>query len=126
MPCNRLSPCLPNFPIPLPPVALQMTNPQSPLYLLSPTARSLSSVFLGCATLISKVWVAPYLAAGPSDGSTCSPFDRAMGDVVDPPVLPGEGFDLLDTQSHLVRAFGFNNICANWDYSPSSEITALI
>ena len=36
----------------------------------------------------------------------------------------GEGFDFT-TQSHLKDLFGFNNICANWDYSPSREITAM-
>lgn len=82
-------------------------------------------IFVACAILINKAAVAPYLAAGPSDGSTCPPFDGAMGYAVDPPVLPGEGFD-VHTQSHLIRAFGYNNICANWDYSPSREITAMI
>ncbi|KAL7505147.1 hypothetical protein ACHAXN_003274 [Cyclotella atomus] len=82
-------------------------------------------VFVGCAIAINNTAVAPYLAAGPSNGSTCPPFDGAMGDAVDPPVLPGEGFD-VHTQSHLIRAFGFNNICVNWDYSPSREITAMI
>jgi hypothetical protein len=82
-------------------------------------------VFVGCAIAINNTAVAPYLAAGPSNGSTCPPFDGAMGDAVDPPVLPGEGFD-VHTQSHLIRAFGYNNICANWDYSPSREITAMI
>lgn len=28
--------------------------------------------------------------------------------------------------SVLVQNFGFNNICVNWDYSPSREITALV
>lgn len=82
-------------------------------------------IFVGCAILINNAAVAPYLASGPSDGSTCPPFDGAMGDAVDPPVMPGEGFD-VHTQSHLIRAFGYNNICANWDYSPSREITAMI
>ncbi len=83
-------------------------------------------VMVGCAILINNKAVAPRLAAGPDEvGSTCPPFDGAMGDAVEPPVLPGEGFD-VHTQSHLIRAFGYNNICANWDYSPSREITAMI
>lgn len=35
----------------------------------------------------------------------------------------GEAFPL--NQSHLVRTFGFNNICIYWDYSPSREIMAM-
>lgn len=35
----------------------------------------------------------------------------------------GEGFGLDET--HLTEAFGFNNICTNWDYSPATEVTAL-
>ncbi len=37
----------------------------------------------------------------------------------------GEGFDFR-TESHLVQLFGFANICANWDYSPSREFTAMV
>ena len=37
----------------------------------------------------------------------------------------GEGFD-FKTQSHLIQLFGFANICANWDYSPSRELTAMV
>jgi len=37
----------------------------------------------------------------------------------------GEGFD-FKTQSHLMQLFGFNNICSNWDYSPSRESTAMV
>ena len=40
-------------------------------------------------------------------------------------VYPGKGFD-LGTQSHLMQLFGFNNICSNWDYSPSRELTAMV
>jgi hypothetical protein len=29
------------------------------------------------------------------------------------------------TNSSLVKTFGYNNICINWDYSPSREITAM-
>lgn len=74
------------------------------------------------AIVLSKTLVTPYLAAGPSDGSTCGPFNRdspAFG------VSPGKGFD-FSTQSHLQELFGFANICANWDYSPSRELTAMV
>lgn len=40
-------------------------------------------------------------------------------------MLPGQGFD-FKTQSHLMQLFGFNNICTNWDYSPSRELTAMV
>lgn len=50
------------------------------------------------AILLSKFVVAPLLAAGPGDGSTCPPFDD------------GKGFDIV-TNSHLNRIFGFNNVC---------------
>jgi len=79
-----------------------------------------------CTLFFTRYLVKPRLEDGPDEsGSTCGPFDGNMGFRVDPPVLPGEGFDVI-TQSHLVRAFGYNNICANWDYSPSREITAMI
>ena len=38
---------------------------------------------------------------------------------------PGEGFDFY-TQNHLRERFGFSNICTNWDYSPSRELTGMI
>lgn len=88
-------------------------------------------IMIGCAIVIFNSRVVPRLAAGPVDAegnptnSTCGSFNGFLGDRVDPPVLPGEGFD-APTQSHLVRAFGYNNVCATWDYSPSREITAMI
>lgn len=88
-------------------------------------------IMIGCAVVIFNARVVPRLAAGPVDAegnptnNTCGSFDGALGDRVDPPVLPGEGFDAA-TQSHLVRAFGYNNVCATWDYSPSREITAMV
>ena len=73
------------------------------------------------AIILANTMVSPLLAAGSPDGSSCGPFNG--GTLVDGTVIPpGEGFDLA-TESHLIRAFGFNNICANWDYSPSREIT---
>lgn len=78
------------------------------------------------AVAMNKNFVQPELLKGPKeDGSKCPPFDGAYGDNVDPPVEPGEGFD-ISTQSHLVRVLGYNNICANWDYSPSREVTAMV
>eukprot|EP00485_Elphidium_margaritaceum_P003315 CAMPEP_0202693318 /NCGR_PEP_ID=MMETSP1385-20130828/7468_1 /ASSEMBLY_ACC=CAM_ASM_000861 /TAXON_ID=933848 /ORGANISM="Elphidium margaritaceum" /LENGTH=281 /DNA_ID=CAMNT_0049348979 /DNA_START=69 /DNA_END=911 /DNA_ORIENTATION=+ len=73
------------------------------------------------AIVVTKLYVKDRLAAGPSDGAACGPFQRNDPDFG---VRPGEGFD-FDSQSHLVHLFGFSNICANWDYSPSREITAM-
>ena len=39
-------------------------------------------------------------------------------------MYPGQGFD-FDTQSHLIQTSGFPSLCANWDYSPSRELTAM-
>jgi hypothetical protein len=76
------------------------------------------------AIMLSKFVVAPRLLAGPKDGSTCAPFERSDPDLGDG-VSPGEGFD-LDSQSHLIQLFGFGNICTNWDYTPSRELTAMV
>jgi len=74
------------------------------------------------AITMSKIFVVPYLAAGPKkEGDICGPFNR---DAPDFGVNLGEGFD-FNTQSHLIQLFGFANICANWDYSPSREMTAM-
>jgi len=83
-------------------------------------------IMVFCTLFFREYLVKPRLEAGPDiPGNTCGPFNGDLGLNVDPPVLPGEGFD-VKTQSHLVRAFGYNNICANWDYSPAREITAMI
>lgn len=71
---------------------------------------------------MSNLVVKPILLAGPEDGLACPPFQRAWEEKG---VSPGKGFD-LSTQSHLMQAFGFNNICSNWDYSPSRELTAMV
>lgn len=63
------------------------------------------------AIILTSTIVGPLLLEGPTDGKACPPFET------------GEGFDIT-TDSHLIRIFGFNNICSNWDYSPSREITA--
>lgn len=36
--------------------------------------------------------------------------------------VPSVGEDCTD----LMKIFGFNNICANWDYSPSTQLTGMI
>ncbi|CAJ1963267.1 unnamed protein product [Cylindrotheca closterium] len=64
------------------------------------------------AIALSKIFVAPILAAGPEDGSTCGPFNR---DAPEFGVELGQGFDMT-TESHLQQIFGYNNICVNWDY----------
>jgi hypothetical protein len=52
------------------------------------------------AITMTKVFVGPALAAGPTDGSTCPPFEP-----------DGKGFDIT-TDSHLNRQLGFNNVSA--------------
>merc|ERR1712032_568386 len=89
--------------------------------------RFIAYIFFWCmcifAIIMANLFVIPYLAAGPDEeGSTCGPFNRKTSNVG---VELGEGFD-LNTQSHLVDLFGYNNICAMWDYSPSREATAMI
>lgn len=74
------------------------------------------------AIFLARVVVKPILLDGPADGSTCPPYSR------DDPTLgvsPGKGFN-IDTQSHLMELFGYNNICVHWDYSPSRELTAMV
>lgn len=74
------------------------------------------------AITLNNLVVKARLLAGPKDGSTCPPFQR---DDPDRGLVPGKGFDVT-TNSHLNEAFGFNNICVNWDYSPSRELTAMV
>jgi len=76
----------------------------------------------GFAIIMTNWKVRPYLLAGPEDGSICGPFNR---DSPDFGVNLGEGFD-IKTHSHLQELFGFSNICVNWDYSPSRELTAMV
>eukprot|EP00555_Chaetoceros_dichaeta_P012167 CAMPEP_0198262014 /NCGR_PEP_ID=MMETSP1447-20131203/10581_1 /TAXON_ID=420782 /ORGANISM="Chaetoceros dichaeta, Strain CCMP1751" /LENGTH=367 /DNA_ID=CAMNT_0043950083 /DNA_START=93 /DNA_END=1196 /DNA_ORIENTATION=+ len=82
-------------------------------------------IMVFCAIVLNTYLVKPILLEGGKDGNMCGPFNGFMGDKVDPPVGPGDGFDIA-TQNHLVRTAGYTNICANWDYSPSREITAMI
>lgn len=51
-----------------------------------------------CAKLVTTVITGPRLSVGPADGNTCPPFEPQ-----------GQGFD-IDTNSHLYRKFGFNNV----------------
>ena len=70
------------------------------------------------AIAITRLIVVDKLAAGPEvEGDSCGPFNQKN------PGL-GKGFD-FSTQNHLLQTFGFTNICANWDYSPSRELTAM-
>jgi len=79
-------------------------------------------IMCATATAINYMWVIPSLAEGPADGNTCPPFERNDPDLG---LVPGKGFD-QSTESHLLKAIGFNNICVNWDYSPSREITSMV
>lgn len=66
------------------------------------------------AYMVSRTITADVLARGPeTPGDTCGPFNN------------GTGFDFY-TDNHLIRAFGYANICVNWDYSPSREVTAMV
>uniref|UniRef100_A0A7S2YEE7 Uncharacterized protein n=1 Tax=Entomoneis paludosa TaxID=265537 RepID=A0A7S2YEE7_9STRA len=67
------------------------------------------------AMALTELVVKDRLAAGPPPGDpSCPPFEMGQG-----------GFD-LHTHSHLIRVYGFNNICSNWDYSPAREIVAMV
>lgn len=77
------------------------------------------------AIVMNKIFVKPYLAAGPPDGNTCPPFERTRPNLGEGGVSPGKGFD-ADTQNHLIDLFTYANICVNWDYYPSRELTAMI
>lgn len=68
------------------------------------------------AVTITKVYVVPSLAAGSPSGDFCGPFDREE--------YPN-GFDFY-TESHIVDAGGYANICSYWDYSPSREIAGMV
>lgn len=78
------------------------------------------------AILFTKFYTAAKLAEGPTayglpEGDQCGPFGRSGWDGLE----AGQGFE-FGTQSHLQMLFGFKNICANWDYSPSRELTAMV
>lgn len=77
---------------------------------------------------ITKVFVAPRLEGGAAyfgdvapERMGCGPFNRNNSPVFD--LKYGEGFTL--DQSHLTEAFGYNNICSLWDYTPAREIIAM-
>jgi len=70
------------------------------------------------AITLTKTIAVGRLKAGPEvEGDQCGPFNQDT---------PGKGlgFD-FETESHLMQTFGFANICANWDYTPSREIVAM-
>ena len=70
------------------------------------------------AITITRLIVVDKLAAGPKvEGDACKPFNQEN------PGL-GQGFD-FDSENHLLQQFGFSPICANWDYSPARELTAM-
>lgn len=80
----------------------------------------------GLAIFLSDTLVKKKLQAGansdiPIEQQGCGPFNRNGGEFN---LSYGQGFD-FSTQSHLTEYFGFSNICINWDYSPSRELTSL-
>lgn len=82
----------------------------------------------GFATVLTKFFVVPMLAAGnpkePIERLGCGPFNREGSNRTGFEDLTyGQGFAM--NQSHLEEAFGFGNICTNWDYSPARELTAM-
>jgi len=84
---------------------------------------------IGFAMIVTRVWVAPYLLAGVKEGTPieklgCGPFDRNGESDNKFGLSYGQGFD-VKTENHLVDAFGFGNVCTNWDYTPAREATAL-
>jgi len=80
----------------------------------------------GFAIMCSKVWVAPYLAAGPAADTPANQMGCGPFNLNDPGngVVPGDGFS-FPNGTHLTFLFGFPNICVNWDYSPARELTAM-
>jgi len=76
---------------------------------------------------MTRLFVVENLANGVDKENTprelwgCGPFNR--GDSIFN-ISYGDGFD-YDTETHLTEFFGFSNICANWDYTPARELTAL-
>jgi len=84
--------------------------------------------FIGFSIVMNRWLVVPRLLPEENDDGTfvdrgqCGPFeDKIENDIVD----RRYGFDVL-TESHLQAWFGFSNICTNWDYSPSRELTAMV
>merc|ERR1719201_2812485 len=64
------------------------------------------------AIVMNKIFVKPYLAAGPPDGNTCPPFERTRPNLGEGGVSPGKGFD-ADTQNHLIDLFAYVNTRAH-------------
>ena len=70
------------------------------------------------AITITRLIVVDKLAAGPKFDPCDEPLNQEN---------PGLGFD-FDSANHLLQQFGFSPIlvCANWDYSPVRELTAMV
>jgi len=64
-------------------------------------------LMVGCAILFHNTLVLPKGAEACQAGESC--------------LFP---VDMSNTP--LVRMFGYNNVCINWDYTPSRELTAMI
>lgn len=76
------------------------------------------------AVIITQIWVKPFIEAGappdtPTERLGCGPFNREGWEGLE----YGMGFDFEHT--HLIQAFGFGNICTNWDYPPARQIIAM-
>lgn len=74
------------------------------------------------AIVMNYSFSVPRIKKGPSDGKACGAFAR---DDPEFGVYPGEGFN-IQSHSHLNQIFGYNNICINWDYTPSRELTSIV
>jgi len=108
--------------------------PSNLIFVLRVETFRLCYLFFFCTMIIfaktvTKYLVLPLLLAGAPAGTPierlgCGAFNR-NGEVDNRFGLSyGEGFDFY-TENHLADAFGYGNICTDWDYSPSREITAL-
>jgi len=71
-----------------------------------------------------RILVVPKMLKGPADGRPCGPYDRSTGDEFFN-LKAGEGYNVRQA-SHLEMLFGFENICVNWDYEPSRQLTAMV
>jgi len=78
-------------------------------------------LMIAFAITVTNIWGIPYLEEG-DGGEGCGPFKRDGGVFG---LTRGQGFD-FKTQTHLQELFGYPNICTNWDYYPSRELTAMI
>jgi len=84
---------------------------------------------IGFAIAVTRFWVVATLLAGVKEGTPieklgCGPFNRNGESDNKFGLSYGQGFE-FKTENHLADAFGFSNICTNWDYFPAREATAL-